>query len=213
MTPAQAALKRGFDFLAALFGLVALSWLILICWVLASIDTRSNGFFRQQRVGRHGRLFRIVKIKTMRTSSRTGGGGHSAANPSGTSAGTITVRGDDRVTRLGAFLRRFKLDEIPQLWNVLIGKMSMVGPRPDVQGYADQLQGEHRRLLELRPGITGPASLHFRNEEEMLAAADDPNAYNDEIIWPEKVRINLHYLDHYRFGTDLRLIWTTVFSS
>jgi lipopolysaccharide/colanic/teichoic acid biosynthesis glycosyltransferase len=198
MTPAQAALKRGFDFLAALFGLVALSWLILICWILASIDTRSNGFFRQQRVGRHGRLFRIVKIKTMRTRP---------------SAGTsVTVRGDDRVTRLGAFLRRFKLDEIPQLWNVLIGKMSMVGPRPDVPGYADQLQGDHRRLLELRPGITGPASLHFRNEEELLAAADDPQSFNDKVIWPEKVRLNLYYLDHYRFGTDLKLIWATVFS-
>lgn len=119
---------------------------------------------------------------------------------------SISVAGESRITPLGAKLRRYKLDELPELLNVLIGDMSFVGPRPNVPGYADQLQGENRRVLELRPGITGPASLKYRDEEELLAKVEDPQKYNDEVIYPDKVRINLYYLDHYSFIKDIQMI-------
>ena len=115
-----------------------------------------------------------------------------------------------RITPLGEKLRRYKLDELPELWDVLIGKMSFVGPRPDVPGYADKLEGEDREILKLRPGITGPASLKYRNEEELLAPVDDPVKYNDEVIYPDKVRLNLYYLRHYSFLMDIRMIFATV---
>jgi lipopolysaccharide/colanic/teichoic acid biosynthesis glycosyltransferase len=124
---------------------------------------------------------------------------------------TVTVAGDARMTLEGAWLRRWKLDELPQLWNVLVGEMSFVGPRPDVPGYADQLQGEARRVLELRPGITGPATLAYRNEEELLARAEDPVRYNDEVIYPDKVRINLRYIGRCSLLVDMSLIWRTLF--
>ena len=196
LTPTQAASKRTLDVALALSGLVLLSWLIVIAFVAASIDTRSNGFFVQERIGRHGRRFRIVKIRTMR--------------PGPTNATSVTTSADPRITRLGRFLRRSKIDELPQLANVLLGTMSLVGPRPEVPGFADQLVGDDARLLDLRPGITGPATLHFRNEEELLATVDDPEAYNRDVIFPTKVRLNLEYLDTYRLTTDLRILWQTV---
>jgi lipopolysaccharide/colanic/teichoic acid biosynthesis glycosyltransferase len=107
-------------------------------------------------------------------------------------------------------LRKYKLDELPELWNVLIGDMSFVGPRPDVPGYADKLKGKDRDILKLKPGITGPASLKYRNEEELLANVDDPQKYNDEIIYPDKIRINLYYLEHYSFIKDIQMIICTV---
>ena len=125
---------------------------------------------------------------------------------------TITVAGDARVTRLGKFLRRFKLDELPQLFNVLAGEMSLVGPRPDVPGYLDRLRGDAARLLELRPGITGPATLAFRNEEDLLAQAENPRKFNDEVIFPEKVRLNLLYQDSQSFAVDAGCIFKTIFS-
>ncbi|QNI04714.1 sugar transferase [Halomonas sp. SH5A2] len=189
-------IKRSFDFLLALLGLLATTWLILLAWMAASLDTRSNGFFVQQRVGKDGHLFRVVKIKTMR--------------PSRELSTTVTRSGDPRITPLGRFFRKTKIDELPQLWNVLLGDMSFVGPRPDVPGFADSLVGEERRLLSIRPGITGPATLKYRNEEELLAAAEDPEAYNREVIWPDKVRINLEYIRHWRLGKDLQYIWQTV---
>lgn len=151
--------------------------------------------FIQQRVGRHGKLFRIYKFRTM-TVDHVGS--------------SVSVKGESRITPLGVHLRRWKLDELPELWNVLRGDMSFVGPRPDVPGYADKLQGDDRRMLELRPGITGPATLKYRNEEELLAKMDDPIRYNDEIIFPDKVRLNLYYLDHYSFLKDLQMIFCTV---
>lgn len=193
----QAGIKRAFDFTTALLGLLATWWLILLAWLAASWDTGSNGFFIQDRVGRHGKVFRVIKIKTMR--------------PDKTLDTTVTRRGDPRITRLGGFFRRTKIDELPQLFNVLAGHMSFVGPRPDVPGFADALKGEERAMLSIRPGITGPATLKYRDEEEILAAQADPEAYNREVIWPDKVRINLDYIRHWSLRRDIQYILQTVF--
>ena len=125
--------------------------------------------------------------------------------------GTITSAHDERITPIGHFLRKYKLDEIPQLWNVFIGKMSFVGPRPDVPGYADRLTGENRKILELLPGITGPASLFFRNEEELLCKTKNPKIFNDATLWPKKVELNLDYYYHWGFWKDIGYIVVTVF--
>lgn len=151
--------------------------------------------FKQKRVGRHGRLFTMYKFRSM----TVGHGGSS-----------VSVAGESRITPLGAKLRHYKIDELPELWNVLIGDMSFVGPRPDVPGYADQLQGEDREVLKLRPGITGPASLKYRDEEDLLATQADPQRYNDEVIFPDKVRINRYYLHNYSFIKDIQMIFCTV---
>ena len=153
-------------------------------------------FFVQKRVGLNGQLFNCHKFRTMTVK-------HNGS--------TVSVAGDSRITPLGAKLRHYKLDELPELWNVLIGDMSLVGPRPDVPGYADCLQGEERRILELRPGITGPASLKYRFEENILAKVENPQEYNDTVIYPDKVRLNLYYLDHYSFLKDLQMIRCTLF--
>ena len=152
-------------------------------------------FFYQQRVGQHGKLFTMLKFRTMTT------------NHGGSS---ISVEGESRITPLGKTLRKYKLDELPELQNVLKGEMSFVGPRPDVPGYADKLTGVERKILELRPGITGPASLKYVNEEALLAQQEDPVKYNDEIIWPDKVRINLEYMKRRTFWLDLKIIIYTV---
>ena len=123
---------------------------------------------------------------------------------------SITTSNDVRITKSGAFYRNTKIDELPQLWNVLIGQMSFVGPRPDVPGYADRLQGEDRVILSVKPGITGPAQLAYKNEEEVLANQDDAVKYNDEIIWPEKVRINRKYIKDYSLFKDVYYIWKTI---
>jgi lipopolysaccharide/colanic/teichoic acid biosynthesis glycosyltransferase len=124
--------------------------------------------------------------------------------------GSITTGIDKRITPIGKILRKYKLDELPQLWNVLTGTMSFVGPRPDVRGYADTLTGEDRVILSIKPGITGPASLYFRNEEELLAKVENPSKYNDEVIWPLKVKINREYIEHYKFIQDIQYILATV---
>jgi lipopolysaccharide/colanic/teichoic acid biosynthesis glycosyltransferase len=151
--------------------------------------------FKQKRVGKDGELFTMFKFRSM------------SVHHSGSS---VSVAGEARITPLGAVLRKYKLDELPELWNVLIGDMSFVGPRPDVPGYADQLTGDDREVLSLRPGITGPASLKYRDEEELLAQQADPQKYNDEVIFPDKVRINLYYLHHYSFVKDIQMIFCTV---
>ncbi|WP_286963426.1 sugar transferase [Idiomarina sp. UBA3992] len=193
----QVLVKRAFDFLLSFFGILISFWIILLAWVLASINTHSNGFFIQSRVGQDGKLFKVIKIKTMRPTKQPGT--------------TVTKRGDPRITRLGAFFRRTKIDELPQLWNVLIGQMSFVGPRPDVPGFGDKLTGNEREVLKLRPGITGPATLKYRNEEELLAAQSDPEKYNREVIFPDKVRINLDYMRNWSLRKDISYIWQTVF--
>ena len=124
---------------------------------------------------------------------------------------TISVKGEDRITRLGVILRKFKLDELPELWNVFIGEMSLVGPRPDVPEYTEKLVGKERLILELRPGITGPASLKYSNEEELLASVADPQKHNDETIWPDKVKINLSYFHQRSFFGDIKIIFKTIF--
>ncbi|WP_415886970.1 sugar transferase [Neptuniibacter sp. QD37_6] len=189
--------KRAFDLLFAICGLLALWWLILIAWLAASYDTRSNGFFVQLRVGRNGKAFRVIKIKTMR--------------PMASIDTTVTKLGDPRITALGAVFRRTKIDELPQLFNVLLGHMSFVGPRPDVPGFADNLKGEERAMLSIRPGITGPATLKYRNEEELLVEQDDPEGFNRDVIWPDKVKINLEYIRKWSLQRDLQYIMQTVF--
>ncbi|MBM0171290.1 sugar transferase [Altererythrobacter sp. C41] len=194
MSLIQAALKRTIDVSAATIGLICLSPVIVIAIILARRDTGSSGLFRQRRIGRGGEPFTVLKIRTMRAITGT----------------TITSGKDARITPLGAQLRRWKIDELPQLWNVLKGEMSLVGPRPDVPGYADRLTGDDRVILKLRPGITGPATLKYREEEALLATQADPQAYNDEVIWPDKVTINRRYYLNYRLRDDFRYIWRTL---
>ena len=185
-----------FDIFFSLFLLLISVWLILIAWIIACIEVKENGLFIQQRVGMNGKLFNIFKIKTMKAVIGIDS--------------TITSAKDIRITRIGAFFRKTKIDELPQLWNVLIGQMSFVGPRPDVPGYADRLQGKDRMVLSIRPGITGPAQLAYKDEEDILAAQNDPVKYNDEIIWPDKVRINLEYIEDYSLFRDFYYIWKTI---
>ena len=192
-------LKRLIDIVFTFVGLIIFWWLILIVWLIATIETRSNGFFTQKRVGRNGKLFTLVKIKTMNTI-------HGIDTK-------ITTKDDKRITKWGKFFRRTKLDELPTLWNVLKGDMSLVGPRPDVPGYADKLEGFDRRILELRPGITGPATLKYANEEQLLASIDDPEKYNDEVIFSDKVKMNLDYLDNWNLWLDIKIIFKTIFRS
>ena len=179
----------------AMVGLLSLWWLMLLVAICIKVKMPGPILFRQQRVGRKGRLFTMVKFRTMLVNH----GGNS-----------VSVAGESRITPLGSVLRRWKLDELPELWNVLLGDMSFVGPRPDVPGYADTLTGEDREILQLRPGITGPASMKYRNEEEILSAVENPQKYNDEVIFPDKVRINRLYLHDHSFFLDLKMIVATV---
>ena len=153
-------------------------------------------FFHQKRIGQLGEQFTMVKFRTM------------VMNPGGNS---ISIKGESRITPLGAILRNYKLDELPEIWNILKGDMSIVGPRPDVPGYADLLSGEDRIILSIKPGLTGPASLKFANEEELLAKQNDPKKFNDEILYPAKVKINISYIQHWSFWLDLKIILFTLF--
>jgi lipopolysaccharide/colanic/teichoic acid biosynthesis glycosyltransferase len=177
-------------------GIVVAAPVILVAWCIAALETRSNGFFFQKRIGKDGRPFTVIKIKTM--------------DPSRKGGSTVTTKEDPRITRSGRWFRRWKIDELPQLINVLRGEMSFVGPRPDVPGFADRLEGEDRVILSLRPGITGPATLKYRNEEELLASQRDPERYNREVIWPDKVRINREYLEAWSLKKDLWYLWKTI---
>lgn len=190
------AVKYVFDRSMALIGLLILWPILLVVAILIKIKMPGGPvIFKQKRVGRNGKLFTMYKFRSMTVDH----GGSS-----------VSVAGESRITPLGAKLRHYKLDELPELWNVLIGDMSFVGPRPDVPGYADQLKGKDRDVLKLRPGITGPASLKYRDEEDLLAKQLDPQKYNDEIIFPDKVRINLYYLHYYSFIKDIQMIFCTV---
>ena len=181
--------KFVFDRVTAALGLLILSPLLVLIALYVGVKMRGGPvLFRQERIGKNGRRFTIYKFKTMEADNE----------------------GTPQVTTAGRMLRKYKLDELPELWNVLKGDMSFVGPRPDVPGYADLLEGNERRLLQLRPGITGPATMKYRNEESLLARQENPQEYNDRIIWPDKVRINLYYLDHYSFWKDIQMIFCTV---
>lgn len=188
-----------FDRTASFLGLICLCPILLIIAILIKIKMPGGPvIFQQVRVGKEGKLFTMYKFRSMQVI-------HSGSS--------ISIAGESRITPLGAVLRKYKLDELPELWNVLKGDMSLVGPRPDVPGYADRLQGEDRLVLKLRPGITGPASLKYANEEEILAQVADPRRYNDEVIFPDKVRINLDYYYNRTFCGDIRLIFQTIFRS
>ena len=242
-------LKWIFDRVMALVGLVALCWLYPIVAIL--IKAKMPGgpvFFVQKRVGKDGRLFNCHKFRTMKAPPQPSPvGRESSLSPSPSPKGkgcslsdegkgsqgwsTVSVAGDDRITPFGAKLRHWKIDELPELWDVLIGNMSFVGPRPDVPGYADKLEGDDRVILKLRPGITGPATLKYRLEDEMIAdwvskvkdeklkvknmpegLSDQELAewYNDNVIYPDKVRLNKYYYEHYSFWKDIQMIVCTV---
>ena len=203
-------LKFIFDRVVSFVGLLLLWPLLLMLVILVKIKMPGGpAFFAQKRVGRNGKLFDCHKFRTMTVQ-------HNGS--------TVSVAGDSRITPFGATLRHYKLDELPGLWDVLIGNMSFVGPRPDVPGYADALEGDDREVLKLRPGITGPATLKYRHEDEMIAdyvvkqqAIGDSRPmqeiaveYNDKVIYPDKVRINRYYLHHYSFLKDIQMIFCTV---
>lgn len=178
---------------------MCLSPLLLLLALLIKVKMPDGQvFYSQRRVGRKGKLFTMYKFRSMKV---------------GSDLSSISVAGESRITPLGAVLRKYKLDELPELWNVFIGDMSFVGPRPDVPGYADVLEGDDRLILNLRPGITGPASLKYANEEEILSLVEDPCKYNDEVIFPDKVRINLDYYYNHTFIGDIKIIFQTIFRS
>lgn len=203
-------LKWIFDRTLALLGLLFLWPVLLVVAIMVKVKMPGGPvFFVQKRVGKGGKLFNCHKFRTM------------TVNHNGS---TVSVAGDSRITPFGATLRHYKLDELPGLWDVLIGKMSFVGPRPDVPGYADKLVGDDRDVLKLRPGITGPATLKYRLEDEMISeyvaqrqAEGDTRPmqviateYNDNVIYPDKVRINCYYYRHYSFWKDIEMIFATV---
>ncbi|NJB83247.1 sugar transferase [Wenyingzhuangia aestuarii] len=177
----QRIYKRTVDLIGAFIGLVVLGIPIIVLALVVYLKTGENGFFLQQRVGQRAKLFWIIKIKTMYKSTKLKG--------------------------YAAFLRKSKLDELPQLLNILKGEMSIVGPRPDIVGFADKLKGEERLILELKPGLTGPASLHFYNEEQILSKQKDKEKFNKEIIWREKIRINMNYIKRYTLANDFKYLY------
>lgn len=188
ITRTQLRIKRIFDVVLVLVLLPILLIPILILITIATIDTKRYGVFSQWRVGQHGRLFKIYKVRTLREELHQLG------------------HLDKSATYIGKYLRKTKLDELPQLFNVLIGDMSFVGPRPDIQGFADELEGEDRIILMVKPGITGEATLKYKDEERVLERQKDPEHYNRTIIWVDKVKINKNYVLNYSFYLDLRLI-------
>ncbi len=194
MSKVDKIIKRVFDFSLALIGLLITWPIILTAWIIASFETKSNGFFLQKRVGQDGKLFTIIKIKTMHNNKGS----------------TVTTANDNRITKSGRFFRKYKIDELPQLINVLKGDMSFVGPRPDVPGYADKLKGEDRIILSVKPGITGPATIKYKNEEEILAKVKDPIKYNNKVIWPDKVKINKEYIKNWSLKKDIEYIIKTI---
>lgn len=185
-----------FDRVVSCIGLIILSPVLLVVAILIKIQMPDGPIlFKQKRVGQHGRLFTLVKFRSMSVA-------HSGS--------TISVAGEARITPLGAKLRRYKLDELPQLWNVFIGDMSFVGPRPDVPEWINKLNEEERKVLALRPGITGPASLKYNHEEEILRQAENPLEYYEQVIFPDKNRINLEYLHNWSFWRDIKYIVQTI---
>ena len=215
-------IKRIFDIIASILGLLILWPVLLIAAIMIKVKMPGGpAFFTQKRVGKVGKLFTCHKFRTMTMAPKAS----EALNGSkGSNWSTVSVAGDSRITPFGAKLRHYKLDELPGLWDVLIGNMSFVGPRPDVPGYADKLVGDDRDVLKLRPGITGPATLKYRLEDEMISeyvakrqAEGDTRPmqeiateYNDTVIYPDKVRLNCYYYRHYSFIQDIEMIFATV---
>ncbi len=196
LTRTERIAKRLFDIAFSVVGIVVTLPVILVAWIVASLETRSNGLFVQKRIGQYGKPFYVWKIKTMK--------------PVSGMDSTVTTSQDCRITKSGAFFRKTKIDELPQLFNVLFGQMSFVGPRPDVPGFADMLEGEDRIILSIRPGITGPASLKYKDEEILLSRVQDPERYNKEVIWPDKVKINKAYIRNWSLSKDVGYLIKTV---
>ena len=196
LTDRQLFLKRVLDLTLSVVLLVPVCIVVLICFIIACFDTHSFGLFFQSRVGMGGRLFTIIKLKTMKDSM------HKSSH--------ITISTDGRISRVGALLRKYKIDELPQLFNILSGSMSFVGPRPDVSGFADCLTNDDRSLLTVPPGVTSLASLAYRNEEVLLSEVTNPYQYNKDVIWPRKVKLNIHYYSEWSPVKDLKLIFRTV---
>lgn len=178
--------KRFFDFILSVLILVILFPIIIILIIIASLTTDSFGLFFQKRVGQFGNLFTIIKIKTIHPGTRS-------------------------ISTYSAFLRRTKLDELPQLFNILVGEMSFVGPRPDIPGYYDLLTGENRLILNLKPGLTSESSLKYKYEANLLKERKNPLKFNDEVIFPDKIKLNLNYYYRRNFYLDLKIIWKTIF--
>lgn len=187
-------IKRVFDVLLTIILIPLTIVPLLLFLVLATIDTKQTGLFSQNRVGKNGKLFKMFKIRTLKK------GEH------------ILGHLDDSASIYGKFLRTYKLDELPQLFNVLFGDMSFVGPRPDIEGFADKLEGEDRIILEIKPGVTGPATIKYKNEESILEQQDDPENYNRTIIWKDKVEINKMYIKDWSFYLDLKYILQSIFN-
>ena len=189
-------MKRLFDVIASGLGLVVLSPLFLVLAIWIKLDSKGPVFYRQVRVGRNNKDFRIFKFRSMRVGADKGS--------------LVTIGGrDPRVTRSGYWIRKFKLDELPQLLNVFIGDMSLVGPRPEVRHYVDYWTPEQMRVLDVRPGITDPASIKFRNENELMEKAEDPEKYYIEVIMQEKIKLYLEYVEKHNFFYDIALIFKT----
>lgn len=189
-------MKRIFDIIASSLGLLLLSPLFLVLAIWIKLDSKGPVFYRQVRVGKDNKDFRIFKFRSMRVGSDKGS--------------LVTVGGrDPRITRSGYFIRKFKLDEFPQLINVLIGDMSLVGPRPEVRHYVDYWTPEQMHVLDVRPGITDPASVKFRNENELLGQAEDPEKYYIEVVMQEKIKLYLEYVNNHSFWGDVKLIFQT----
>ena len=191
-------IKRLFDIIFSFVGIVFLFPVFIIVSILIKIDSSGPVFFLQERVGLNGKFFKIIKFRSMKTNHNN--------------SLTVTLENDKRITRIGKKIRKYKIDEIPELINVFIGDMSFVGPRPDVPGYADLLKGESRNILKLRPGITSRASIKYANEEMILLNEDDPIAYNNNIIFPDKVKLNLNYYYNNNIWIDIKIIFATLFA-
>lgn len=181
--------KRIFDIIFSLSILLLFFWLILIFWLMAAIDTQTNGIFIQERIGQYDKKFKIFKLRTIQV---------------------LSISGSARISKTGQFLRNYKLDELPQFLNVLMGKMSVVGPRPDLPGYYDLLEGENRKILDLKPGLTSPAALKYSSEVQLLEKQESPVHYNNNFIFPDKVQLNLDYYYKWTFWGDLVIIMKTL---
>lgn len=185
----QPITKRLFDIIFSVIFLFSFFWVLFLAWFLAAIDTRTNGVFVQERVGQYGKRFKIYKLKTFQAGQKFD---------------------ELQISKLGQLLRNYKLDELPQLFNVMKGEMSIVGPRPDIVGYYDLLEGENRKILELKPGLTSLASLKYCNEVKLLENQADPLSYNDNVLFPDKIKMNLEYYYNKTFYDDLKIIVNTL---
>lgn len=190
-------MTRFFDILFSVLGLIVLSPLMLVVYIMIVTESRGGGFYCQERTGRHGKPFRLIKFRSM----RTGADRH----------GLITVGGhDNRITRTGYFIRKYKIDELPQLFNVIKGDMSLVGPRPEVGKYTDMYTDEQRKVLSVRPGITDYASIKYVDENEILGASDNPEQIYTEVIMPDKIRLNMVYINRHGVKEYFKIIFLTL---